>query len=513
MANTGFKGVDVRQSGTALLFRASLKDSSGTKLTTGTTTLRLYEIQSDGTLKSYDFNDNTFKTGSLTTETASMTHRQGNSNTYNTGVWTYALATLTGFTRGADYLTQVTNSGASPTEQEREFVYGSAEGDLVVDAAGLADANMVKVGPTGSGTAQTARDIGASVLLSSGTGTGQLKLASGYVAMTWADIAAPTTSVNLSGTTIATVTNQLTAAAIATGVWQDTTAGDFTTALSIGKSIMNGVSLGTGLTVARCTLTDTLTTYTGNTVQTGDSYAIVNSGTFGNSAIKGYVDDIGVAGAGLTSIPDSAGVTTLLSRLPAAFFAGITSLAQWLGLIAGKQTGNSTARTEIRATGAGSGTFDETTDSVEALRDRGDAAWVTATGFSTLDAAGVRTAVGLATANLDTQIATLATSTAVAAIQADLPQRITKNTALSGFPFFMVLASDHLTGATGLTVTATRSIDGGAFGACTNAVSEIANGVYKLDLSASDLNGNVIMLKLTAATADARFITIVTEPT
>jgi hypothetical protein len=40
-----------------------------------------------------------------------------------------------------------------------------------------------------------------------------------------------------------------TASAIATAVWTDTTAGDFTTALSIGKSIMNGVSLGTGLTV------------------------------------------------------------------------------------------------------------------------------------------------------------------------------------------------------------------------------------------------------------------------
>src|SRR5207302_122489 len=31
---------------------------------------------------------------------------------------------------------------------------------LVIDAAGLADANAVKVGPTGAGTAQTARDLG-----------------------------------------------------------------------------------------------------------------------------------------------------------------------------------------------------------------------------------------------------------------------------------------------------------------------------------------------------------------
>jgi hypothetical protein len=75
---------------------------------------------------------------------------------------------------------------------------------LVVDAAGLADANMVKMGPTGAGTAQTARDIGSSVLLSSGTGTGQVKLSSGYVAPNWGDVGNPTTTVGLTGTTIAT---------------------------------------------------------------------------------------------------------------------------------------------------------------------------------------------------------------------------------------------------------------------------------------------------------------------
>jgi hypothetical protein len=47
------------------------------------------------------------------------------------------------------------------------------------------------------------------------------------------------------------------AAVVATAVWTDTTAGDFTTALSVGKSLMNGVSLGTGLTI------NDLTTKTG----------------------------------------------------------------------------------------------------------------------------------------------------------------------------------------------------------------------------------------------------------
>jgi len=55
-------------------------------------------------------------------------------------------------------------------------------------------------------------------------------------------------------------------------------------------------------------------------------------------------------------------------------------------------------------------TFDTATDSLEAIRNRGDAAWATATGFSTLDAAGVRAALGMATNDLDAQIAALPTA-------------------------------------------------------------------------------------------------------
>lgn len=55
-------------------------------------------------------------------------------------------------------------------------------------------------------------------------------------------------------------------------------------------------------------------------------------------------------------------------------------------------------------------TFDTSTDALESIRNRGDSAWITATGFSTLDAAGVRSAVGLGSANLDTQFAALPTA-------------------------------------------------------------------------------------------------------
>lgn len=112
---------------------------------------------------------------------------------------------------------------------------------------------------------------------------------------------------------------------------------------------------------------------------------------------------------------------------------------------------------ELMTKTAGSFTYDQTTDSLEAVRDRGDAAWITATGFSThnasdvwavatrvltagtnialakgvgvtgfndLDAAGVRSAVGLASANLDTQLTAIDDylDTEVSAIKAKTDQ-------------------------------------------------------------------------------------------
>ena len=69
---------------------------------------------------------------------------------------------------------------------------------LSADTVGRVD--VLKI----NGTSQTARDIGASVLLSSGTGTGQVNLSLGRVGINWADVQNPTTAVNLSGTTIST---------------------------------------------------------------------------------------------------------------------------------------------------------------------------------------------------------------------------------------------------------------------------------------------------------------------
>ena len=94
--------------------------------------------------------------------------------------------------------------------------------------------------------------------------------------------------------------------------------------------------------------------------------------------------------------------------------------------------------------------------------------------------------------------------------RATVQSNTVKNVALAGFMFVMVDSTG--TPRTGLTVTPTRAIDGAAFAGCANAVTEISNGFYKIDLAASDLNGNVIALKFSATGAQDRDITVITTP-
>ena len=83
-------------------------------------------------------------------------------------------------------------------------------------------------------------------------------------------------------------------------------------------------------------------------------------------------DTVTFANGTVATAADVGVITTIL--------AGITSLAHWLRGLYNKRAMNSEALTEIQNI---TGTFDPTTDSAEALRDRGDAAWITATGFAT----------------------------------------------------------------------------------------------------------------------------------
>ncbi len=87
---------------------------------------------------------------------------------------------------------------------------------------------------------------------------------------------------------------------------------------------------------------------------------------------------------------------------------------------------------------------------------------------------------------------------------------VTTNTQLANFMFVMTDTSG--TPTAGYTVTATRSIDGAAFGACANAVSAVGNGVYKITLAAADVNGTVIALRFTASGARDTDIILITTP-
>lgn len=218
-------------------------------------------------------------------------------------------------------------------------------------------------------------------------------------------------------------------AEMATAIWTDTTAGDFTVAASIGKSVMNGVALGTGLTI---------NAYTGNTPQTGDSFA-----------------RIGATGSGLTSLASQASVDIVDDFLDTEIAAIKAKTDQLTFTVANKidantlsvggttQTAGDLAAmitvvddfldTEIAAIKAktdqltftavnqldcqvmamAAGTITAAaiaTDAIDADALAADAVTEIQAGLSTLTASGVRTAVGLASANLDTQLSAIPTA-------------------------------------------------------------------------------------------------------
>jgi hypothetical protein len=306
---------------------------------------------------------------------------------------------------------------------------------LVVDAAGLADANMVKIGPTGAGTAQTARDIGASVLLSAGTGTGQLDFTSGVVKANLAQIL---------GTALTETAGQ-----IAAGF----------------KKFFNIAT--PAATMDHLVLVDTVTTYTGNTPQTGDAYARIGAAGAGLTALGdtriAHLDaDVSsrLASGSYTAPPsastiaqavwdvltsalttvgsigkllvtnidaaissrsayaggDTAGTTTLLSRLTSTRAGLLDHLDADISsrLAAGSYIApDNSSITAIKAktdnlpsdpadasdiAAAFTSLSGGISASFAALQSHGDGAWVTATGFSTLDASAVENAVWDATA-------------------------------------------------------------------------------------------------------------------
>lgn len=155
----------------------------------------------------------------------------------------------------------------------------AAETDCVIPLTDMDPYDAVHGGM--SALPNTACTTNAS-LLTSGTGTDQISVSAGKVLL-------QATQTGVTIPTVTTVTNQLTAGAIATGVWQDATAGDFTTAGSIGKSLFTSGNVpgaagglflsGSNAATTIDTLTVTNTTTLSGAVSLGSTLAIAGTTT------------------------------------------------------------------------------------------------------------------------------------------------------------------------------------------------------------------------------------------
>lgn len=331
---------------------------------------------------------------------------------------------------------------------------------LVVDSAGIADANAVKVGPTGSGTAQTARDIGASVLLSAGNGTGQLDFTSGVVkanATQWLGGTIP--AVNVTGVPLIDLKYTLGTISPATAgsVRADAVTGAVGSVTgNVGGNVVGSVASVTARVTAN---TDqlagqTVTAAAGVTFPT--SVASPTNITAGTITTVTNLTNAPTAGdftaAMKTSLNAATPVVTLAAGAIQAIWDALTSALTTVGSI-GKRLADDidatiSSRTKPADTQAAVTlvtTTTSVTNDVGITQAGADKVWASAartltsfgtlvadvatavwgaatriltagtnivlakgvgvTGFNDLDAAGVRTAVGMASANLDTQLA------------------------------------------------------------------------------------------------------------
>jgi len=365
----------------------------------------------------------------------------------------------------------------------------TADRTLVVDAAGLADATMVKMGPSGSATSQTARDAGAQLDAAVSTRMATYTQPTGFLAATFPTTVASTT--NITAGTITTVTNLTNAPT--NGDFTATMKASITTAAtaatpSVTVSDKTGFKLASDGLAAVTTWTVGITgNITGNL--SGSVGSVATGGITSTSFATDAISAASVSAAAVTKIQsglstyaggDTAGTTTLLSRITATragyidnLSGGAVMLASsytappsaaaiatqvWTDLVSGsdfstvgsagkllKDNIDATVSSRL-ASGSYSAPPSAATISTQVQTDLGTGSALTAlapaaTALSTvvwtptmagyldaavssrlasgsytapLDASGIRSAVGLATANLDTQLDALPTNAELA---------------------------------------------------------------------------------------------------
>lgn len=246
-------------------------------------------------------------------------------------------------------------------------------------------------------------------------------------------------------------------------------------------------------------LVDTLTTYTGNTVQTGDSFARLGAPAGASisadiAAIEAQTDDIGAAGAGLTAIPwNAAWDAEVQSEVQDALEANN------LDHVAGTGTGIPAipAGTYLdQMMDDGTAVYDRTTDSLQALRDNIGAAGAGLTAIDlpdqTMNITGNITgnlsgSVGSVTGAVGSVTGAVGSVTgAVGSVTGNVGGNV--NGSVGSVAAGGIAAASFAAGAITATVIATNAIDADALAA--DAVTEIQAGLSTL--TTAEVNAEVV---------------------
>jgi hypothetical protein len=255
----------------------------------------------------------------------------------------------------------------------------------------------------------------------------------------------------------------------------------------------------------------------------GNIYNIVNSGTYGLSAIKTLLDTMaGYIDTEVASILEDTGTTipALIAALNDLSAAEVNAecdtaisdaaLATAANLAATKAVVDAVKIvTDVIATMYEDVTGHRWTE--KALEQAPGGAGGDATEANQTTIIGHLTDIKGITWSDETLVALKAVADAIKTKTDNLPSGIKKGVALNNFEIFMTNSDDHISGKTGLTVSGYIAKDGGSFAAISGSISEKAYGVYTVDsFSETEMNADIITLRFTATGADPRIIVIKT---
>lgn len=317
-------------------------------------------------------------------------------------------------------------------------------------------------------------------------------------------VASPT---NITAGTITTATNVTTVNGLAAGV---------ITAASIAADAITDAKVASDVTIASVTgAVGSVTGAVGSV--TGSVGSIASGGITTASFAAGAINAAAIAADAITDAKVAADVTIAsVTGAVGSVTGAVGSVTGSVGSVVGEVgsvtgavgsvTGN-VGGNVVGSTGSVTGTVGGiagTTQTLDALQTalnsaHGAGSWATATGFSTLDAAGVRTAVGLGSANLDTQLGDLPTNAELATALGTADDAV-----LAAIGALNNLSQANVRTAVGL---ATANLDTQLAALDVDILTRLPTASYTAPLSAA---GTRTALGLASANLDTQFSSIFT---